>query len=111
MEKTNKPFKKVSDFYRKDKVIRVRVNDVDHFKIKVSAQNRNMNVSEFMRRAGLGRKADVRYEHNIILELRQIIREIRCLKTTVAETGAFLPEEQWLLIVENVVEVMLRIEK
>ena len=47
--------------------------------IRHSASIRNMSVAEFMRRAALGRKADVDYDTKIVLQLSDVVRSIRAI--------------------------------
>ena len=79
--------------------------------IRDAAALRQLNVSEFIRRAALGRKADVRFEIDIVLMLIEVVKSIRELHSAVVATGALPPEEQWQPVISQAVAAMLRIEK
>lgn len=79
--------------------------------IKQAALVRNMSVAEFMRRAALGRKADVRYETQIILELRNVAQEIRNLHASYFAHEFQPPEDVLLPVIKEATAAMLRISK
>lgn len=79
--------------------------------IREAAALRQLDVSEFIRRAALGRKADVRVEVELILMLIEVVKEIRELHTAVVATGVLPPEQQWQPVISQAVAAMLRIEK
>ena len=75
------------------------------------ARVRDLTVTEYIRRAALGRKADVTYENQIILELREVLEVIRLLHKMIRETGSPPPEAAMRLVFDHVIDAMLRIEK
>lgn len=79
--------------------------------IRDAAGLRQLDVSEFIRRAALGRKADVRVEVEIVLMLIEVVKEMRELHTAVVATGALPPESQWKPVIDQAVSAMLRIQK
>lgn len=79
--------------------------------IRDAAGLRQLDVSEFIRRAALGRKADVRVEVEIVLMLIEVVKEMRELHTAVVATGALPPESQWQPVIDQAVSAMLRIQK
>ena len=80
-------------------------------RIRDAAALRQLNVSEFIRRAALGKKADVRFEVELVLMLIEVVKSIRELHSAVVATGALPPEEQWQPVISQAVAAMLRIEK
>ena len=80
-------------------------------KIRHSAKIRNMCVAEFMRRAALGRKADVAYDTQIVLQLSDVVRCIRAIHKQMVEMQIKPPEEVWSPIMEEALNAMLRIQK
>ena len=106
-----KPFKSVSDEDRKDSPILVRMNKKDLDTIKYSASIRNLSVSEFMRRAALGRKADVSYETKIVLQLSEVVRAIRAIHKAMVEHKIVPPEHIWGPLMDSAEAAMLRISK
>ena len=80
-------------------------------RIRDAAALRQLNVSEFIRRAALGKKADVRFEVELVLMLIEVVKSIRELHSAVVATGALPPEPQWQPVISQAVAAMLRIEK
>lgn len=58
-----------------------------------SAEIRNLDKSEFVRRAALGRKADVKFDQKIVLTLHQLVQEIRKLYQVCENNNAGLPPD------------------
>lgn len=106
-----KLFKKKEDAEKGLKRREFRLTEEEDRQICDAAALRQLNVSEFIRRAALGRKADVRVEVEIILMLIEVVKEIRELHTAVLATGALPPEPQWQPVIDQAVAAMLRIEK
>lgn len=82
--------------------------------VKRSAEVRCLPTSEFIRRAALGRKADVRYEDKVILELREVAQAIRDFHTLYVAHNMEPPEEikeLFRISIRQAVEAMLRISK
>lgn len=104
-------FKAVSDQERKDSSVLVRLNNTDLDTIKNSASIRNLSVSEFIRRAALGRKADVRYETEIVLQLSDVVRAIRAIHKAMVDHNLVPPEEIWGPVMDAAEAAMLRISK
>ncbi len=77
--------------------------------IRHSASIRNMSVAEFIRRAALGRRADVQYETKIVLQLSDVVRAIRAIHKSMLEMQIEPPEEIWSPIMDEAMEAMLRI--
>ena len=89
----------------------LRLTKEEDRQIRDAAALRQIDVSDLIRRAALGRKADVRVEVEIILMLIEVVKEIRELHATVLATGALPPESQWQPVIDQAVAAMLRIEK
>ena len=104
-------FKNISEENRKTKVIHVRVTLADAETITASATARNLNVCDFMRRAALGRRADIRFETEIVLQLRDLIKAIRILHAALVNEGIHLPESAWGLVIDEALCAMRRISK
>ena len=80
-------------------------------KIRHAASIRQMAISEFMRRAALGRKADVHYETEIVLALSDITRAIRGFHAALVERGITPPEEVLRPVILDARAAILRISK
>jgi uncharacterized protein (DUF1778 family) len=77
--------------------------------IRHSASIRNMSVAEFMRRAALGRKADVDYDTKIVLQLSDVVRAIRAIHKQMVELQMEPPEAVWSPVMDEALDAMLRI--
>lgn len=102
-------FKKIPEENRKAKFIHVRISSTDAEIISAYAKARNLSVCDFMRRAALGRRADVRFETEIVLQLKDIIQAIRVLHTFMVERGVPPNEEAWGLVIDEALSAMRRI--
>lgn len=70
-------------------------------KVRASAALRKMSVNEFIRRAALGRKADVDIDTDIILSLSDLTRAIRVLHSDMMNKNVELPEVALLEIISD----------
>ena len=104
-------FKKKDDTDARSVRRELRLTRQEDQLIRDAAALRQLDVSEFIRRAALGRKADVRFEVDLILMLIEVVKSIRELHSAVVATGALPPEEQWQPVISQAVAAMLRIEK
>ena len=104
-------------FQKKDAAIKrsvrreLRLTIEEDQEIRNAAGIRQLDVSDFIRRAALGRKADVKIEVEAILTLIEVVEEIRQLHAAVLATGALPPESQWQPVMDAAVAAMLRLEK
>jgi len=78
-------------------------------KVRHSAGVRQMDVAEFIRRAALGRKADVDHETEAVLALSAITREVRALHAAMAKLGVTPPEADLLPVILEARQAILRI--
>lgn len=104
-------FKKKEEGDRRTVRVPIRFTEQEAQKVKNLAEIRQMDLSEFMRRAALGRKADVRYEAEIVLSICDLTRSIRALHATFIEVGQMPPEAELLDLINQAKEAMLRISK
>ena len=88
----------------------IMLNAVEDAAIKNSASIRKLSVAEFFRRAALGRRADVRYEVDIVLQLSSIVRTIRRMHVDLVERGIEPTAEGFRPVIEEAINAMLRIE-
>ena len=102
---------KISDAERRSLRYEVRLNSAEDEAIKHSAAIRKLSVAEYMRRAALGRRADVRYEMDIVLQLSKIVKTIRDLHVDLVERGIELTAEGFRPVIDEAIAAMLRIEK
>lgn len=104
-------FKKKAACDLRDITLKVRVNIVEHEKIKTAAKIRFMDVAEYLRRTALGRKANVDYETETVLALMDLARAVRELHKGLVEQGLPLMEEELHPIILGVKDALLRISK
>ena len=67
-------------------------------------------MAEFIRRAALGRKADVSYETKIVLQLSDAVRAIRAIHKAMVDMQIEPPDEIWAPIMDELLAAMLRID-
>ena len=106
-----KLFQKKDDANKRTIRCELRLTTEEDREIRNAAGIRQLDVSDFIRRAALGRKADVKMEVEAILALIDVVHEIRQLHSAVLATGALPPEAQWQPVMDAAVAAMLRIEK
>lgn len=105
----NELFKKKDEAERRAERLRIWVTADEKKKIEHSAAIRQMDVSEFVRRAALGRKADVDHETEAVLALAAITREVRALHAAMVEHGVMPPEADLLPLILEARQAILRI--
>lgn len=106
-----KLFEKKPDDQVRIKRIPVLVTVEEHDQIKSKAKKRNLNASDYMRRAALGRRADVDHETAIVLALSDHTRSIRELHAAYLEKGDVPPEPLLAILIQEAKAAMLRITK
>lgn len=106
-----KLFKLLPDAVRKNTVLHIRVSVRDSEIITAAAKARNLSVCDYMRRAVLGRRTDVRYESQMVLALDAVVKSILGLHAAVVELGILPPESEWGPVINEAVAAMQRISK
>jgi len=89
--------------------IPVRLLEEEKEEIIRKAQAAKMTTSEFIRRLALDKKIDVRYEEDIIEELRWLRAEIRGWHLAIAKQGVIQSEEAMTKILFALEAAVLRI--
>lgn len=107
----SKLFKKMPQSERKAVRIEVRMSSKDADTIRTSAHIRNLCVGDFIRRAALGYRADVKYETEIILYLREVVQSIRRLHATYADQGIQIPKDEFGFLIDKALSAMQRISR
>jgi hypothetical protein len=87
------------------------LNEAEAAKIRHSAKMRNLSVAEYMRRAALGKRTDVDYVTEIVLQLSDVVRAIRAIHKSMVEMEIEPPEEIWGPIMDHAEAAMIRITK
>lgn len=104
-------FKPKPEEQRRSITRKVRLTQKEDETITEAAEIRRLDVSEFIRRAALGRKADVRYEYQIILELRAVVEALRAAHREFIARGMEPPKEAFSALIQEAIEAMRRISK
>ena len=100
MSKLCKP---VSDAERRTPIIKFRVSAAEKLDIEKQAKIRNLTVSDYVRRAVFHRRADVRIETEMILEIRAAGAEIKALHATYKASGNPPPENLSAPVLQNAI--------
>ena len=80
--------------------IEIRITSEELSKLKKLAAIRQMPLSKFLRRAGLGRATPVDFETDLILGLSDAVRAIRALHKGYLDAGIAPPETILLPLIE-----------
>ena len=104
-----KLFEKKNPEDLRNKRVITYVNPEEYAQIRTAASIRQLDVGEFMRRAALGRRADVDYETEIVLALIDLTRSVRELRKPYLERNEVFRDDDWRPIVAGATAAMLRI--
>jgi hypothetical protein len=89
----------------------VKWTKADIEKVRAAAGLRKMSVNEFIRRAALGRKADVDIDTDIILSLSDLTRSIRAMHADMVGKQIRPPEAEMLATINEARAAIQRISK
>lgn len=87
----------------------IRLTAIDAATISASAEMRNISMSDFMRRAALGRRADVHFETEIVISLREVAQSIRAMHATFVKLGTPPPNDKLGGVLDEALAAMLQI--
>ena len=104
-----KLFKKSPLAEKKSIRIEIRMTANDANNILFSAKIRGLSMSDFIRCAALGRRADVHFEMEIILALREVVKSVRGLHATFIAEKTVPPQHELGVILDAALAAMLRI--
>lgn len=79
--------------------------------IRLAAAIRKISVAEYFRRTALGRRADVRYEMDIVLKLSEVVKTIRTLHADLERIGVEPAAEGFRQVILDARDAILRIQK
>lgn len=108
---TNSLFTKKAEAEKATVPTLVKWTEADIAKVRASAKLRKIPVNEFIRRAALGRKADVDIDTDIILALSDFTRAIRGMHADMVSNNIALPEELLLELITGARAAIQRISK
>ncbi len=89
----------------------ILLTQAEAVEIRRLAKIRELSVADFMRRAALGRRADVDYETEIVLALNNSTRAIRAFHKAMVEQGIPPMEDLLLPIILRSGDAIERISK
>lgn len=104
-------FKKLSDGEKRSVQMLVRWTQDEALLVRKKAKGCTLQVNEFVRRAALGRRVDVDFVTDIVLELSDLTRAIREMHAEMTRLGIAPPEERLLTLILEARAAMLRIAK
>lgn len=107
----SKLFKKIPDADRRTIRYEIRLNAAEEVLIKHAADIRKLSVAEYFRRTALGRRADVRYDMEIVLRLVHVVQSVREMHADLVVHGIAPTAEGFRPVIEEALAAMLRIEK
>jgi uncharacterized protein (DUF1778 family) len=111
MKESVMKFQPKSDAERRVRRLVIRLTNDEHETIAESAAIRALDVSGFVRRAALGKKADVQYEYKLIYEMRELGEVLHDIHKSILDTGNAPPEEIMREALFSIVGAMNRISK
>lgn len=106
-----KLFQKKDDTELRKVRVRFWTTAAEKLQIKRAAAIRSMDESEFLRRAALGRRADVDYETEIVLALSDVTRTVRAIHSAMVERGISPPESELLALILEARAAIQRVSK
>lgn len=105
-------FKKKTDSERKSIRYPLLLNEEEAEQIRNAANIRQLSVAEFIRRAALGRRADVNAEVEVVLALLKLDRTINGiakLHQAMIERGITPPVDDWRPVKNEIRQAVVRI--
>jgi predicted DNA binding CopG/RHH family protein len=102
-------FKKAAPGTLRDQLINIRLSKDEVDAIKHSAAARQLPMADFIRRAALGRRADVDYVTQTVLQLSEVVRAIRQVHKDMLDRHIAPPVALWSPIMDQAEAAMLRI--
>lgn len=112
-----KLFKKKAAEKKRTKRYPILLTEAEDAQIQKLALLRNLSVAEYFRRCALGRRADIQYDTEVILQLRGNTQAIRNLYWKLMEQGNLPADEMKALVIQATKAIdestnaMLRISK
>lgn len=107
----SKLFKKIPASEKRSIRYEILLSTKEAESIRNSAQIRNLAVADFMRRAAMGRRADVHFDTEIVLSLREVVKLIRQLHATYITAGVVVPKNELGKLIDEALVAMKRISK
>jgi hypothetical protein len=87
------------------------LTQAENAQIQHAADIRELSKSVYMRRCALGRRADVRYEMEIVRQLSAVVQAIRAIHSDLLQRGIEPSAEGFRPIIQEARNAMLRIQK
>ena len=105
-----KAFRKVEATKKRTINYMIRLTEEEAETIRTSALVRKLSVAEFMRRAALGRKADVNYETEIVRMLNHSVTVMKDMTTVMRESKIAIPVTEMRELMSYMSEAIKKID-
>lgn len=86
-----KLFRKKAEGLKRVKLIQIRVTEQEHAEMSAQAGMRALDISEYLRRVALHRRAEVKIEQEMILEVSSAVRALREIHAGYLAVGQIPP--------------------
>ena len=96
---------------RKSVQYEIRMTTSEAESVQNAAKIRCLSVAEYMLKASLGRRADVRFDAEIVLVIREIVQVIRQLHSQFVMQRIVPPSDLLELLLDESILAMQRISK
>lgn len=106
-----KLFTKKADADKRTKRYPILLTPAEDEIISHAAAIRTLSVADYFRRCALGRRADIRYEVHIVLQLTRVVQAIRAMHADLVERGIEPTAEGFRPVIQEALDAMLRIQK
>ena len=103
-------FKPVAPTVKKGDRFEIRANAADAAAIRELAASRHLSVSDFLRRAALGRRAAVDIQTDLVLAMIDSTRAVREYHAALIAHGFVPPENVLIIPIMAAAEAMARID-
>lgn len=108
---SRKPYKSVAPEDRRSEFIRIRTTASEKLEIQEQALIRNLDVSKFLIRSALHRRADIKVETEMILAIREAVAAIKGLHVAYLDLGVTPPETVLAPVIDEAVEAILSLAR
>ena len=106
-----KLFRKKPEADRKSIRYEIRMTPGEAESVQSAAKIRCISVAEFMLKASLGRRADVRFDAEIVLVIRELVQVVRQLHSQFVMQRIVPPSDLLELFLDEAISALQRISK
>lgn len=106
-----KLFKKIDDAERRTVNYKIMLTEKESAEIANAAKIRNLSIAAYFRRVALGRRADIHYETEQVLVLREVVMALRELYAYQVAHGMQPPKEAWRPVITEAIAAIKRVSR